>query len=139
MTLPPASRRYCDTISIGPWPMSTIPFQVPTSDFIRSNSVEPGLGLGASPALEATAAASSNVVQMEVIFVFIVFLWLSVDRFISALHHYNERAGPFRTAIAAFLKKTDSVKAGRISFTGETITRVRASRPEIDNDSLCDA
>jgi hypothetical protein len=57
-----------------------MPFQVPTSDFIRSNSGEAGLGLGGSPAFKAAAVASSNVAQTEVIFVFIVFLWFSVIR-----------------------------------------------------------
>ena len=62
------------SMSIGPWPMSVFPCHVPTSVFIRSNSGELGFGFPGSPAVSHSEVASSNVVQNEVIFVFIVFL-----------------------------------------------------------------
>src|SRR5689334_21190218 len=59
-------------MSIGPWPMSVLPCQVPTSDFIFSNSADPGLAFGRSSARAQTAAARIRVEQIAINFVFIV-------------------------------------------------------------------
>jgi hypothetical protein len=110
-TLPPASSRYCETISTGPWPMSTVPFHVPTSVFIRSNSLETGLVVGVSAAFKAIAAASINVAQTEFIFVFIMFPFVCCSivcpTFTSTT---NETAPGGQRSFDFFSKRTGSVK-----------------------------
>src|SRR5258708_11224340 len=107
-TLPAASTRYWTVMSMGPWPMSAFPCQVPTSVFNRSNSGEPGLGLPGSSAFSPMAAASSNVAQTVIILVFIVFLFLSFWFFgcLSEFHLYDERAFAFGTGHLAFFAET---------------------------------
>jgi hypothetical protein len=65
-------------MSIGPWPMSVLPCQVPASDFIRSNSGELGLGAGASAALSPRLEASTNTAQTDVSCFFMIFLRFSL-------------------------------------------------------------
>src|SRR5688572_2968014 len=56
---------------MGPWPISALPFHVPTSAFNRSNSGELAFTFTGSLACNHVAPASTNVAQTEVIFVFI--------------------------------------------------------------------
>src|SRR5438874_8044419 len=78
-TVPPASRRYCTVSSMGPWPISVLPFQVPMRDFMRSNSGDTGFCVAGCSALRQTEPARSNVAQNEVICVFIVLFRFSVN------------------------------------------------------------
>src|SRR5688572_12624644 len=76
-TVPPARRRNWMVRSTGPWPMSALPCQVPTRDFMRSNSAEAGFALMAgSAAFSQAAVARRTVAQSEVIVVFIGFISL---------------------------------------------------------------
>src|SRR2546421_1678734 len=59
--------------------MSVLPFQVPMSDFIRSNSGEVGFCVAGCSALTQTAPARSNVAKNEVICVFIILFRFSVN------------------------------------------------------------
>src|ERR1051326_9070289 len=92
-------------ISMRPWPgISVLPVQVPTRDFIRSNSGEFLRALSGSAAFKPTVPASSNIAQTEVILVFIVFLSFLGCFFVICfeLHLYNERETPFRTIVFSF-------------------------------------
>src|SRR5688572_2162304 len=96
-------------MSIGPWPMSALPVHEPTRVFIRSNSGEPALGLSFSAALAQSAAASNRAVQMEVIFVFMIFRGFVL--LLMRLHEYNERGMALRTQPRKnFLKVTNRVR-----------------------------
>jgi len=75
-TLPAAIRRYWTTSSTGPWPMSVVPFQVPTSVFMRSKSGEPDLGLAGSSADRPPRTARRSVAQQVMILVFIRLVWI---------------------------------------------------------------
>src|SRR5690349_5196355 len=86
---------------MGPWPMSVLPCQVPTSDFMRSNSAEPGLGCGISPAVRSRDPASRKVTETEVHLIFIMFSLFCVNCFTFHLHNEREREGG--TLISTFL------------------------------------
>ncbi|MGC3958624.1 MAG: hypothetical protein QM813_12005 [Verrucomicrobiota bacterium] len=78
--------------------MSVLPVHEPTSDFMRSNSGDAGLGasvLAASAAVSQSDDASNSVVQIEVMFVFMIFLVFVC--LLMRLHEYNERVNGFRT------------------------------------------
>src|SRR6266496_212963 len=70
IALPPATSRYSTVNSSGPSPMSALPFQVPTRDFMRSNSAEPLWGLSAGPAISLPTASSDNNTSVVNILVF---------------------------------------------------------------------
>src|SRR5688572_8391011 len=68
-------------MSIGPWPISALPFHVPTSVFNRSNSGELAFTLTGSLAYNHVAPASTNIAQTEVIliFIFVVLLFFRLS------------------------------------------------------------
>src|ERR1043165_3107185 len=102
-------------MSMGPWPMAAVLVQVPTSDFIRSNSGEAGLGLADSAALSHSAVASSSVVQRVVVFVFMV-----VVRFLVICFTFiNTTNGPGRSGQRPALFGKESRGPFRILKVGD--------------------
>src|SRR3954469_24964681 len=74
--------------------MSVLPVQVPTRDFMRSNSREPGFGVGGSPAFREREAARRNAAQGEKMLVFMLGgLWVSK----SGRPFYHESGGSVQT------------------------------------------
>src|SRR5438045_5189179 len=104
-------------MSMGPCPMSVLPFQVPTRVFIFSNSGEPfcgWVGWVDCSAARVMEAASNTVAQTALIVVFIVCLSFNC---LLRLHRYNERGEALRTMEERFFAKRKVVPAVSLSNT----------------------
>src|SRR5436190_6816754 len=97
--------------------MSVFPCHVPTSVFSRSNSGEVCFDPSDSPPRSHIDAASTNVAQTGMNFVFIMVLSFLVFCYLTEFHPYNERADAFRTEILDIIRRT----TGGESSQGEIV------------------